>query len=75
MIENGSFTWGESTEPPILSNINLHISSGQLVAVVGTVGSGKSSLVSAFLGEMDKVGGRVNTKVSLFIYYLYFHVN
>lgn len=63
MIENGSFTWGESTEPPILSNINLRISSGQLVAVVGTVGSGKSSLVSAFLGEMDKVAGRVNTKV------------
>jgi len=36
-----------------------------LVAVVGTVGSGKSSLVSAFLGEMDKVSGRVNTKVIL----------
>jgi len=36
-----------------------------LVAVVGTVGSGKSSLMSAFLGEMDKVSGRVNTKVSI----------
>jgi ATP-binding cassette subfamily C (CFTR/MRP) protein 1 len=35
-----------------------------LVAVVGTVGSGKSSLVSAFLGEMDKTSGRINTKVS-----------
>lgn len=30
---------------------------------MGTVGAGKSSLVSAFLGEMDKVSGRVNTKV------------
>lgn len=67
VIENGSFTWGEPTETPTLSNINLHISSGQLVAVVGTVGSGKSSLVSAFLGEMDKVSGRVNTKVSILI--------
>jgi len=34
-----------------------------LVAVVGTVGSGKSSLVSSLLGEMDKVSGRANTKV------------
>lgn len=66
MIENGTFTWGESTEAPILSNINLRISSGQLVAVVGTVGSGKSSLVSAFLGEMEKISGRVNTKVSAY---------
>lgn len=34
---------------------------GKCVAVVGTVGSGKSSLISAFLGEMDKISGRVNT--------------
>ncbi|CAH1713410.1 multidrug resistance-associated protein 1 isoform X1 [Aphis gossypii] len=65
VIENGTFTWGEPTDPPTLSNINLRVSSGQLVAVVGTVGSGKSSLVSAFLGEMEKVSGRVNTKGSI----------
>lgn len=65
VIENGTFTWGEPTEAPTLSNINLRISTGQLVAVVGTVGTGKSSLVSAFLGEMDKVSGRVNTKVCI----------
>ncbi|XP_050432447.1 multidrug resistance-associated protein 1 isoform X1 [Adelges cooleyi] len=65
VVENGTFTWGEANEAPILTNINLRISTGQLVAVVGTVGSGKSSLVSAFLGEMDKVTGRVNTKGSI----------
>lgn len=32
-----------------------------LVAVVGTVGAGKSSIISAFLGEMEKLSGRVNT--------------
>ncbi|CAI6345193.1 unnamed protein product [Macrosiphum euphorbiae] len=65
VIENGTFTWGEPTDAPTLSNINLRVSSGQLVAVVGTVGSGKSSLVSAFLGELEKVSGRVNTKGSI----------
>eukprot|EP00102_Acyrthosiphon_pisum_P020986 XP_016658196.1 PREDICTED: multidrug resistance-associated protein 1 isoform X2 [Acyrthosiphon pisum] len=65
VIENGTFTWGEPTDAPTLSNINLRVSSGQLVAVVGTVGSGKSSLVSAFLGEMEKVSGRANTKGSI----------
>ncbi|CAI6344119.1 unnamed protein product [Macrosiphum euphorbiae] len=62
VIENGVFTWIDPTDAPTLSNINLRVSSGQLVAVVGTVGSGKSSLISAFLGEMEKVSGRVNTK-------------
>lgn len=36
---------------------------GQLVAVVGQVGAGKSSLVSALLGEMDKLDGDVSLKV------------
>jgi len=34
---------------------------GSLVAVVGNVGSGKSSLLSAMLGEMKTVSGHVNT--------------
>ena len=29
----------------------------------GRVGEGKSSLVSAFLGKMEKISGRVNVKV------------
>ena len=37
---------------PSLRDINMHVKEGQLVAVVGSVGSGKSSLISALLGEM-----------------------
>jgi len=62
VIENGTFSWG-TDELPVLRNIDLSFQQGSLVAVVGTVGSGKSSLVSAFLGEMDRITGRVNTKV------------
>ncbi|KAJ8896863.1 hypothetical protein PR048_002209 [Dryococelus australis] len=63
VVENGSFSWGKE-ESPVLKNINLSVNHGSLVAVVGTVGSGKSSLISALLGEMDKLSGRVNIKVS-----------
>ena len=35
------------------------------MAVVGHVGCGKSSLLSAMLGEMDKVEGQVKVKVSI----------
>ncbi|KAK0089852.1 hypothetical protein PV325_005159 [Microctonus aethiopoides] len=66
IIENGSFSWDSViSEKPTLKNINLQVEHGQLVAIVGTVGSGKSSLVSAFLGEMDRISGRVNTKGSI----------
>nr|CAD7198501.1 unnamed protein product [Timema douglasi] len=64
VIESGTFSWG-SNEAPILKNINLNLSQGTLVAVVGTVGSGKSSLISTFLGETDKLCGRINTKGNL----------
>lgn len=35
-----------------LSNINLDISVGELVAIVGGTGEGKTSLISAILGEL-----------------------
>lgn len=61
-MEKGTFSWGVDEEPT-LHNINLRIKKGSLVAIVGSVGAGKSSLMSAFLGEMDKKSGRVNTQV------------
>ncbi|CAH2234392.1 jg21196 [Pararge aegeria aegeria] len=64
VIENGHFTWGDESQPT-LKNINIHIPRGSLVAVVGAVGSGKSSLLSALLGEMNKISGRVNTTGSV----------
>ena len=61
VIENASFTW-DRNEEPILKDINLRIKEGSLVAVVGQVGCGKSSLISAMLGEMHKLSGTNNTK-------------
>ncbi|XP_065431854.1 multidrug resistance-associated protein 1-like isoform X5 [Chrysemys picta bellii] len=59
-----SFRW-EKTGPSILNNLNMTISEGSLVAVVGQVGSGKSSLLSAILGEMNKFEGIVQRKGSV----------
>ena len=42
----------------------MEIKEGELVAVVGIVGSGKSSLIQACLGEMHKTNGRVRKKVT-----------
>ena len=42
-----------------LKQIDLTIHRGELLAVVGSVGSGKSSLISALTGDMTKVDGDV----------------
>lgn len=47
--------------------LNVCIPEGSLVAVVGPVGSGKSSLLSALLGEMDKLEGTVVVQVAVLI--------
>jgi ABC-type transport system involved in cytochrome bd biosynthesis fused ATPase/permease subunit len=42
-----------------LKNIDLSIPRGQLVAIVGAVGSGKSSLLQGLLGDMRKTEGSI----------------
>uniref|UniRef100_A0A087X7Q9 ATP-binding cassette sub-family C member 5 n=2 Tax=Poecilia formosa TaxID=48698 RepID=A0A087X7Q9_POEFO len=52
----------QSIRPPLhktLHRINLQVKTGSLVGICGSVGSGKSSLLSALLGQMTLVEGRV----------------
>ncbi|KAJ3027782.1 UNVERIFIED_CONTAM: hypothetical protein HDU68_003121, partial [Siphonaria sp. JEL0065] len=48
-----------------LSNLNLTIPKGKLVAVVGKVGAGKSSLLNALVGEMPRTTGAVTFRGSV----------
>ncbi|KAF6731478.1 Canalicular multispecific organic anion transporter 1 [Oryzias melastigma] len=63
-VHESSFSWEKDTEP-LLKDVSLEIKPGRLVAVVGAVGSGKSSLLSALLGEMHCTKGFINIKGSL----------
>uniref|UniRef100_A0A2K6KRK6 ATP binding cassette subfamily C member 6 n=1 Tax=Rhinopithecus bieti TaxID=61621 RepID=A0A2K6KRK6_RHIBE len=48
--------------PSCVTRINLTVPQGCLLAVVGPVGAGKSSLLSALLGELSKVDGFMSIK-------------
>ncbi|KAI8830970.1 hypothetical protein BC829DRAFT_449536 [Chytridium lagenaria] len=52
----------KSKNEPIFRNLNLRIKKGAITAVVGVVGSGKSSLISAMLGEMTLLSGRIQVR-------------
>lgn len=58
-IINGNFSWDVTSPNPTLKDINIRVNHGMRVAVCGTVGSGKSSLLSCILGEVSKISGIV----------------
>uniref|UniRef100_J3NE68 ABC transporter C family member 13 n=1 Tax=Oryza brachyantha TaxID=4533 RepID=J3NE68_ORYBR len=56
LIKSVCFSWN-SSENSNLRNINLMVKSGTKLAICGEVGSGKSSLLAAILGEVPKTDG------------------
>ncbi|XP_036068485.1 ATP-binding cassette sub-family C member 8 isoform X3 [Oryzias melastigma] len=56
-ITAGYFTWTDG--PATLSNVDIKVPFGKLTMIVGQVGCGKSSLLLAALGEMQRVSGTV----------------
>ncbi|XP_067156198.1 ATP-binding cassette sub-family C member 2 isoform X2 [Apteryx mantelli] len=63
-FSEATFAW-EQDGNAVIRDVTLDITPGSLVAVVGAVGSGKSSLVSAMLGEMENIKGHINIQGSL----------
>lgn len=54
-----SSTITEAQEPFKLRDLNFAIGRNELVAIIGTVGSGKTSLLAALAGDMRQTGGEV----------------
>ncbi|XP_078259159.1 ATP-binding cassette sub-family C member 4 [Rhinoraja longicauda] len=52
--------WDKTMETPSLQNISLSVRPGELLAVIGPVGAGKSSILAAILGELTKESGILN---------------
>jgi ABC-type multidrug transport system fused ATPase/permease subunit len=58
-IDSGKFSWDPDSSNPTLEGMKLKVKRGMKVAICGTVGSGKSSLLSCMLGEIQKLSGTV----------------
>ncbi|TCD67602.1 hypothetical protein EIP91_012232 [Steccherinum ochraceum] len=58
-ITNGEFYWTKDAISPTLEDINLSVKKGELVGILGRVGAGKTSLMSAIIGEMRRTEGTV----------------
>nr|APD26520.1 ATP-binding cassette transporter subfamily C member 1 X4 protein [Brachionus koreanus] len=56
-LKECTFGWDYDNE--LLNEINLKIKFQSLVSIIGRVGQGKSSLLSAIIGEMEKFNGTI----------------
>jgi ABC-type multidrug transport system fused ATPase/permease subunit len=60
-IESGHYSWGTNGGFEI-SNVNMEVKPGEIHAVVGATGSGKTSLTLAILDQMDKISGQATVR-------------
>uniref|UniRef100_A0A8C4YYG5 Multidrug resistance-associated protein 4-like n=1 Tax=Gadus morhua TaxID=8049 RepID=A0A8C4YYG5_GADMO len=54
--------WDKTLDSPTLQKLSFTLRSGELLAVVGPVGAGKSSLLGAILGELNQESGVLKVK-------------
>ncbi len=59
LLKNISFTYPLANEKVILNNINLNISAGSRVGIIGRSGSGKSTLADLILGLLNPTSGDI----------------
>ncbi|KAF6255037.1 ABC transporter [Scenedesmus sp. NREL 46B-D3] len=58
-VEGGDFSWEAGSSEASLAGVNFTAAPGTLTMVVGSVGSGKSSILAALIGQMERVSGTV----------------
>ena len=59
VFENVDFAYGKDAAEDVLTNVNLHIKSGETIGIMGSTGSAKSTLVSLISRLYDVKSGRV----------------
>lgn len=64
-IMHADIRWDKACQTNVLTDINLSVKKGSLTAIVGRVGSGKSTLVSSILGDNFKAFGEITVRGSI----------
>ena len=59
-LQSASFAWTRDQHEDTLSDLDLTVHQGELVAVLGRVGDGKSSLLAAIMGDMPRTYGTIH---------------
>jgi ATP-binding cassette subfamily B protein len=58
-LELRDVTFAYNGRTPVIQNLSLHIPAGKTIAIVGSTGSGKSTLVKLLLRLYEVQGGTI----------------
>ncbi|XP_048247853.1 ATP-binding cassette sub-family C member 4-like isoform X3 [Haliotis rufescens] len=61
-IDNVTAKWDKNVDQNTLDKISASVKAGELLAVIGPVGAGKSSLLMSILGELPTSEGKIQVK-------------
>lgn len=64
-ITNAIAKWEPSSQKDTLNIVNVKLEQGKMYVVIGAVGAGKSSLISAILGELELSEGNIAVRRGL----------
>ena len=65
IVNNITARWNQEMVKPTLKDISTRLKPGDLLAVIGPVGSGKSSLLMTLLQELPLVSGKIEVEGTL----------
>ncbi len=65
-----NLTIGYPGYDPLLTNVNIHVQSGQRIALTGPNGGGKTTLIRTILGQLEPMDGEVHIGSSVSIGYM-----
>lgn len=61
-VRDGKFKWDTRSEEPTLRDVSFRAIPGTLTMVVGSVGSGKTSLLASLLRQTERISGSVQIR-------------
>ncbi|GJJ71293.1 ATP-binding cassette, subfamily C (CFTR/MRP), member 1 [Entomortierella parvispora] len=64
ILSDATYTWHRNSASAV-SDINLMLQKDCLLSVIGRVGSGKSSLIAALCGDLERVSGSIRVRGSV----------
>lgn len=64
LATDSAYSW-QKDSAPVISDINLALKKDDLISIIGRVGSGKSSLIAALCGDLERVSGEVRIRGSV----------
>ncbi|KAF9100932.1 hypothetical protein BGX27_000181 [Mortierella sp. AM989] len=64
LVKDASYSWYKNSSP-VISDINLALQKNCLLSIIGRVGTGKSSLIAALCGDLERVSGEIRIRGSV----------